>query len=178
MSLREKKLLMFFAIAGFVVLNFLAVGFFNSQKAKIMRDRDNARLKLETAEQFRANREQVSAEMEWLAAHEPVEAANQDVQTKLQQLCEMEAKTLGLTIKSQKPLPTDARDGLHYHRAKIEITVNGTEEALYRWFDRLNIPEQMRIATRIRLLPNTQDDTKIDCAATIEQWFTPLPPTV
>jgi hypothetical protein len=177
MSPREKRLLIFFAIAGFVVLNFLGVGFYNDQKTKITRDRDNARLKLETAQQFRTNREQVSAEMEWLAAHEPAEAAKQDAQTQLQQLCEKEAKTLGLSIKSQKPLPTDEQDGLRYHRAKIEITVNGTEEALYRWFDRLNIPEQMRIATRIRILPNTQDDTKIDCTATIEQWFTPLPPS-
>ena len=177
MSQREKSLLFFFAIAGFIVLNFLGLGFYNSQKAKIMRDRDNARIKLEAAEQFRVNREQVSEEMEWLATHEPVEAANQDVQTQLQELCEKEAKTLSLTIKSQKPLPSDEQDGLRYHRAKIEITVNGNEESLYRWFDRLNNPEQMRIATHIRLLPNTQDDTKIDCTATIEQWFTPLPPS-
>ncbi len=177
MSPREKRLLIFFAIAGFIVLNFLGFGFFNSQKAKIMKDRDNARLKLEAAEQFRANREQVSEEMDWLAANEPLPAANQDVQTQLQELCEKEARSLGLTIKSQKPLPTDEQDGMHYHRAKIEITVNGSEESLYRWFDRLNIPEQMRIATHIRLLPNTQDDTKIDCSATIEQWFTPLPPS-
>ena len=177
MSSREKRLLIFFAIAGFIVLNFLGLGFYNSQKAKIMRDRDNAQTKLEIAEQFRANREQVSEEMDWLAAHEPPEAANQDVQTQLQQLCEKEAKTLGLTIKSQKFPEPDQQDGLHYHRSKFEITVSGNEEALYRWFDRLNIPEQMRIATHIRILPNTQDDTKIDCTATIEQWFTPLPPS-
>ena len=87
-----------------------------------------------------------------------------------------EAKTAGLTIKSQKPLPTDATEGRHYHRAKIQITVNGPEEALYRWFDRLNIPDNSAIATIIRISPNTQDDTQIDCTATIEQWFVPLPP--
>jgi len=177
MSPREKRLLIFFALAGFIVLNFMGLSFYNDQKAKILKDRDNAQLKLETAEQFRINREQVSEEMDWLAANEPTAAANQDVQSQLQQLCEKEARTLGLTIKSQKPLASDQQDGLYYHRAKIEITVSGNEESLYRWFDRLNIPEQMRIATRIRLLPNTQDDTKIDCTATIEQWFTPLPPT-
>lgn len=177
MSPREKKLLIFFAAAGFLVINFLVIGFFKSKSAEVERQRDQARLKLDTAEMFQASREQVLDEMEWLAEHEPEPAANQDVQTKLQQLCESEARTAGLTIKTQKPLPTDAAEGRHYHRAKIQLTVNGTEQSLYRWFDRLNIPEQFRMATSIRISPNKEDDTKIDCTATIEQWFVPLPPS-
>ena len=177
MSPREKKLLIFFASAGFIVLNFLGFGFFQTKRLEVMRSRDQARQKLETAEMYRASREQVNDQMEWLATHEPQPAANQDVQTKLQQLCESEAKSTGLDIKSQKPLPTDASEGRHYHRAKIEMSVSGTEEALYRWFDRLNVPDQLRAATFIRLGPNQQDDTKIDCRATIEQWFVPLPPS-
>lgn len=177
MSPREKKLLLFFAAAGFIILNILGIGFFKSKRLEVSRQRDQARQKLETAEMFRASREQVTDQMEWLAKQEPEPAANQDVQTKLQQLCETEAKTTGLEVKSQKPLPTDATEGRHYHRAKIQIVVNGTEEALYRWFDRLNSPEQLRIASSIRLSPNTKDDTKIDCTTTVEQWFVPLPPT-
>ena len=176
MSDREKKLLIFFSAAGFLVLNFLAIGFFKTQQLKVTRGLDQARLKLETAEMYRASSDQVSEEMEWIAEHEPEPAANQDVQTQLQQFCEREAKTAGLTIKAQKPLPTDATEGRHFHRAKIQITVNGPEEALYRWFDRLNIPEQLRVASNIRISPNTKDDTQIDCTATIEQWFVPQPP--
>ena len=51
----------------------------------------------------------------------------------------------------------------------------GQEQALYVWLDRLNQPTKLRMATQIRLTPNQQDDTKIDCTATIEQWF--VPPT-
>jgi len=173
MSAREKKLLTFFAIAGFVILNFLAIGFAKSKRLEVDRDRAAARQKLATAEMFRESRGQVTDQMEWLAEHEPQPAANQDVQTTLQQLAEREAKATGLMIKTQEPLPTDATAGRHYHRAKIQLTVTGTEEALYRWFDRLNVPEQFRIASQIRLTPNQQDDTKIDCTATIEQWFVP-----
>ena len=125
---------------------------------------------------FSASREQVADQMEWLAQHEPRTRRQPRRPDKLQQLCEREAKTAGLTIKSQKPLPTST-EALHFHRAKIQITVNGTEEALYRWFDRLNIPEQLRIASNIKISPNKEDDTKIDCVATIEQWFVPLPPS-
>ena len=174
MSPREKKLILFFALAGFAVLNFLAVGFFKSKRAEVDRQKAEAYVKLEGAKNFSASREQVTDQMEWLAQHEPEPAANQDVQTKLQKLSETEAKALGLTIKSQKPLPTDST-GKHYHRAKLEITVTGSEESLYRWFDRLNVPDQFRIASRVRLSPNSQDDTKIDCTATVEQWFVPAP---
>ena len=176
MSPREKKLLIFFAVAGFLVVNFLLFGFFKNKQIQVEAQRTQARQKLDTAEMFSASREQVTDEMDWLAEHEPEPAANQDVQTKLQQFCETEAKTAGLTIKTQKPLPTEAGEGAHFHRAKIQLTVNGSEESLYRWFDRLNIPEQFRIASSIRISPNQQDDTKIDCTATVEQWFLPLPP--
>lgn len=157
------------------MVNFLAFGFFKTKRLEVDRQRTLAIQKLEQAEMFSASREQVTDQMDWLAENEPEPAANQDVQTALQKAAETEAKSAGLTIKSQKPLPTDSKEGLHYHRAKIEITVSGTEESLYRWFDRLNIPNQFRIASRIRLSPNTQDDTKIDCTATIEKWFLPAP---
>lgn len=175
MSPREKKLLYFFAAAGFIVVNFLLFGYAQNLSIKAKADRAQAERQLEQAEQFRDSSEQISDEMDWLAEHEPEAAANQDVQTKLQQLCESEARAVGLTIKTQKPLPTD--EGTHFHRAKIQLLVNGSEESLYRWFDRLNVPDQLRVASSIRLSPNQQDDTKIDCTATIEQWFVPLPPS-
>lgn len=172
MSAREKKLLLFFALAGFAVLNFLAFNFATAKRAEVNSRRTLAQQELDTAEEFRDKREQVTDEMDWLAEHEPEPVANQDIQTTLQQLAEREAKTTGLTIKTQKPLPTDST-GVHFHRAKLQITVTGTEQALYQWFDRLNVPQQFRVASQIRLTPNQQDDTKIDCTATIEQWFVP-----
>jgi hypothetical protein len=173
MSDREKKLLIFFGLAGFLIVNFLGYSFAAKQRDAVKAQRAQAIQKLEIAETALANRDEVSDEIEWLAEHEPEPQANQDVQTSLQGIVEREAKTTGLTIKpGQKPLPTDTT-GTHYHRAKIQISVTGTEESLYRWFDRINVPDQFRIASQIRLSPNQQDDTKIDCTATIEQWFVP-----
>ena len=177
MSPREKRLLIFFAAAGFIVLNVLGFNFYQKLKIQTAGELAAAKLQLQNAEAFSASREQVAAEMDWLNEHQPPEAAKQDVQTKLQQFCEQQAKSVGLVIKNQKAQPYDETEGRRYHRARFEFTVNGTEEALYKWFDSLNIPEQMRIATLIRLEPNKQDDTKIDCTAVVEQWFTPIPPS-
>ncbi|MEY4243921.1 MAG: hypothetical protein RLZZ245_1506 [Verrucomicrobiota bacterium] len=176
MSAREQKLLLVFSLAGFAIINFLLFDFATTKRVKVDAQRSNAAQQLATAEAYRASSAEVIDEMDWLAEHEPEPTANQDAQTGLQQLAEREAKSTGLTIKTQKPLPTDATEGRHYHRAKLQITVTGTEEQLYRWLDRLNDPEKFRSATQLRISPNTQDDTKIDCAATIEQWFIPPPP--
>jgi hypothetical protein len=175
MSPREKKLLIFFGFAGFVIVNVLLFSFAQSKRVNVNAKRQQAEQQLATAQMFRESSEQVLDQMDWLAEHEPPPVANQDAQTSLQQLSETEAKACGLVIKTQKPLPTDATAGRNYHRAKLQITVTGTEEALYRWLDRLNMPEKFRVATQIRLSPNAQDDTKIDCAATVEQWFVPTP---
>lgn len=175
MSPREKKLLIFFGVAGFIILNFLAFNFYQTKKIEVERQNQQAQQKLDSANMFSASREQVTDQMEWLEKYEPEPAANQDVQIKLEQLCKAEATATGLTIKTQKLLPSTVTEGLRFHRAKIQITVNGSEDALYRWFDRLNSPEQLRVASTIRLSPNTKDDTQIDCVATVEQWFVPPP---
>lgn len=173
MSDREKKLLIFFAVAGFIILNVLGINFAKAKRIEVNAQSRQAKDKIAAVNDFRDKREQVTDEMDWLTQHEPQPAANQEIQTSLQQVVEREAQQLGLTIKpGQKPLPTDTT-GKYYHRAKIQITVTGTEESLYRWFDHLNVPDQFRIASQIRLSPNQQDDTKIDCLATIEQWFVP-----
>lgn len=173
MSDREKKLLVFFAIAGFAILNFIGFNLAQAKRLKVNAENAAARQALTNAETFRESSEQVLDQMEWLAKHEPEPAVNQDVQTKLQKIVETAATAAGLTIKpGQKPLPTDT-SGTYFHRAKIQIAVTGSEQALYQWFDKLNVPDEFRIASQIRLSPNTQDDTKIDCTATIEQWFVP-----
>lgn len=176
MSDREKKLIAFFALAGFVILNLIVFNFAKSKRVDVDRQRDQARQKLATAEMYQQSREEIADEMDWLAEHEPEPKAAQDVQTNLQQFAEREAKSVGLTIKSQKPLPTDSTEGRHFHRAKFQFVVTGMEQPLYDWLSRINVPEQLRMATQIRLSPNTQDDTKIDCTATVEQWFVPPTP--
>ncbi len=175
MSAREKKLLLFFGIAGFVILNFLGFNLAQAQRIKVNRDQAAAREQLNMADMFRESSSQVTDQMDWLDKHEPAPIAPQDAQTKLQQFAEKFAISSGLTIKSQKPMPTDT-SGTYYAIAQIQLVVSGQEDALYRWFDQINVPDQFRIASQIRLSPDTKDDTKIDCTATVQQWFVPLAP--
>ncbi len=175
MSPREKKLLIFFAIGGFAVINLLGFNYFAKVQLDIRSQHVKAVNQLKTAELISASRNEVESEMEWLAKYEPQPTDYQPVQTALQQLAEKEVTAVGLTLKSQKLLPTEDTAGLHFHRVKVQLTVLGPEQSLYTWFDHLNSPENLRCVTSIRLSPNKEDDTKIDCTAIIEQWFIPTP---
>ena len=178
MSSREKRLLLLFGCAGFFILNVLGFKMYQAKKQEFATRLTEARSKLQTAEIVNSSREQVAEDMAWLAENEPEPAAAQVVQTQLQKFCETEARNSGLTIKLQRPIATDTTEGRHYHRAKFQFTLTGSEESLYRWFHRVNVPAEFRIATKIRLNPNKEDDTKIDCVAEVEQWFVPTPPTM
>lgn len=178
MSAREKRLLILFGFAGFLVLNFLGFNLYQAKKQSVAARLAEARQTLQRAEIVSASREQVEEEMIWLRENEPEPAASQEVQTQLQKFCESQAISVGLVVKSQRPIPTDATPGRHYHRAKFQFTVTGSEKSLYQWFDRVNVPAEFRIATQIRLNPNKEDEAKIDCVAVVEQWFVPRPPTI
>ncbi len=175
MSPREKKLLIFFALGGFLVINLLGFNYFTTKRLDVQRQHQTAKTKLQTAQMISASREAVESQMAWLANNEPKPSDYQPVQTALQQLAEKEVTVVGLTLKSQKLFPPEQSRELHYGRVKVELSVLGTEEALYRWFDHLNSPESLRCVTYIRLSPNKEDDTKIDCRAWVEQWFVLLP---
>lgn len=174
MSPREKKLLIFFGIGGFAILNLLGFKFFIKTQNDIRSKHTQAVSKLKTAEIISDSRDELAPQIEWLAANEPQPTDYQPVQTALQELAEKEVSATGLTLKTQKLLPTNT-DGANYHRVKVQLTVTGTEASLYRWFDRLNAPDKLRCVTYIRLNPNKEDDTQIDCTAIVEQWFVPAP---
>lgn len=172
MSDREKKLLTLFLVAGFLIINFFLYTLYAQKKTQYANDLEAAKGKLQQAIAFSESSNQLAAQIQWLTENEPESATYQDTQNALQQFAESQARNLGLTIKSQELLPTDD-SGLHYHRAQVKFNLSGREEALYQWFYAINDPAAFRTTYHIRMTPNGQDDTLIDCAATLSQWFPP-----
>ncbi|MDX1680548.1 MAG: hypothetical protein R3242_07445 [Akkermansiaceae bacterium] len=177
MSSREKRLLTLFAIAGFAMLNLVGFSIYNKKAAALETRRLKAEQTLDKMRLFEASREQRHDEMKWLETHLPVAAENQNVQTALQAVCVSTAdKYPDLTIKDEDLLPSITDEGEHFHRARIRLKLTGREQALYKWISEVRVPEQLRNVTELRLSPNSQDDTLIDCEATVEQWFVPVEP--
>jgi len=171
MSSNEKRLLVILGIGVFILVNIFGVMKISQLRNQTVVKRAQAQKEYDMAKMALEMRDQVADQMDWLAQHEPKPQEEPEVQSALQQFVEREAVSRGLTIKSQTLKPTDAQT--HYHRAKIEIKVTGTEENLYRWIGRLQVPSEFRGVTEIHLEPNHEDDTKIDARLYVEQWFVP-----
>lgn len=171
MSDREKKLVLLFSLAIFVLVNFFAVSWYRGYRLTVTKSLGKAKQSVVDAEIMDKDREKNQGEMDWLADHYPEPKAGQTVQTELEQFASNQATANTLTIKRRKILPSDETG--RFHRAKVEFNVTGSEAALYRWLDRLQMPDQFRAITFMRLSPDAKDDTLIDCTVTAEQWYVP-----
>lgn len=181
MSEREKKLLMLFGAAGVILLALWGYKTYENQKMKIATDRRDAENALHEGQMYLASRESLMDEIEWLAEHEPEPEAAEQVPTKLQQLASAEATRAGMTVKKMDILPDRSAESevvRRYKVAQVKFTVTGEERNLYAWFDRMHSPNDFRAISEITMSPNREDDSKIDCIVTFDQWFVPLTPSL
>lgn len=171
MSDREKKLVFLFGFAAFVMVNFLAIKWFVGMRDATARKLKEAEARLQQAEVYAESFESVIEEMEWLADHYPEPKARQIVESELERYGSNLATTNQLELKPVKILPPDETG--RFHRAKVQFAVSGAEANVYRWLGMLQDPNLLRANTFLRLSPKRDDDTKIDCTVTVEQWFVP-----
>lgn len=175
MSAREQRLVILFSLIGFGLLNLFAFKWFQQKKESVRRARAQAEVTLQNARAFLDMRQQFADEIDWLAKHEPQPAAVQEVESALQRFVQEEAVKAGLSVKRQKIQPAEKSEGAIYHRARVEFQVTGAESALYPWLYKLQAPEQFRAPTSLRITPQRDDDTQVDCTVVVEQWFVPQP---
>lgn len=174
MSDREKRLLFLLLGALFVVVNLgLYKKVYEPRVKAAASELSAAELALSEAQGMIDTRDLYEKEMSWLARHEPKPATVQQTQTKLQQMVANFARSNNLTIKRQKLQPSITNANLKYHRARIQIEVNGMEKQLFQWLSRLHSPNEFRAVTFMRINPQKNDDTRIDCEVIIEQLFVP-----
>jgi hypothetical protein len=173
MSDREKKLVLLFSLAAFVLLNVFGVSWFRSYKKDVAAKLSKAESKLQVAQAYSDSYTTVADEMDWLADHLPKARAEQIVQTELEQFASNQASNFKLTVNRKKILPSDVTPGRRFHRAKVEYNVTGSDFPIYQWLDQLQMPNQLRAITFLKLSPNGKDDTLMDCNVTAEQWFIP-----
>ncbi|NNC89837.1 MAG: hypothetical protein HKN82_15375 [Akkermansiaceae bacterium] len=178
MTGREKRLLIILLAAVFVVANFAAYKLlFVPREAAAKARLTTAEAQLAEGQLLLDTQDQFEDEIAWLAKHEPEPATVQDTQTRLQQLMQREAQRNQLEIKRQRLQPSIEDPGLYFHRARHEMEVNGLEAGLYRWLDRLHVPNELRAITFMQINPQRDDDTRIDCKVVVEQWFVPETPS-
>ena len=175
MSDREKKLLV---VVGLLVFGIINIGAFqilySPRKNTAKKELKGYNEDLATAQLMAEMQDERRGEIEWLQRNEQKQIKSpQKALADLEALANREAKRRGLTVKRVKPMTGIEGGNLNFFRARVEIEVSGREQVLFQWIDRLNSPSDLRTATSLRINPKKDDDTQVDCAVVLEQWFIP-----
>jgi hypothetical protein len=174
MNDREKKLVVMLGATAFAIVN-LALYFklYEPMRNKARKDIVASQATLKNADIFLDMRDQYADEIDWLEKHQPKTAPPQEIDASLQRFAQSESLRNGLKTKprGQRILPSIQDPGLIFARSRVEQNVTGREDALYRWLYRLQTPSEFRAITALRLAPDREDDTLIDCKVVVEEWF-------
>lgn len=174
MTSNEKRLLTFFAVAAFALVNLLGFNTLVKKRDKLQGSVSVAAKKLDDAKFYSEKSDLITDEIDWLNERDLKEKHEQDVQNDLKQFAFQEAQRAGLQVGSQKLLEAVTVEGNRFHRSRVEFKVSGREESFFRWCDRLQNPDQLRAITYLRLVPAREDDTKVEATVIVEQWFIPV----
>ncbi|MEM1085565.1 MAG: hypothetical protein AAGI48_15750 [Verrucomicrobiota bacterium] len=175
MSPREKKLLIFFLVAIFAVVNLFGFNWLQSKRQAVQGEISRHEETLAVADSAIRMRDTATGEIDWLKDNLPEPKEGELVPSQLESFVTNEATRNGLTVLKPDILEND-ESGQHFHRARFDVRVTGQEAALYRWLVRLQSPREFRGITALRLSPNREDDTLIDAKVQVDQWFVPMEP--
>ncbi len=173
MSDREKNLIRIVGVLLFVILNLgvFKLWYLPQKQAAEAREKEFVELKMKALAAL-GNQDSKRDEIDWLQRSEQkLIKSSQKALADLEAMANREAKRRGLTVKRVRPMP--AIEDQEFSRARVEIEVSGREQVLFQWIDRLNSPSELRTATSMRINPKKDDDTQVDCAIILEQWFVP-----
>lgn len=174
MNDREKKLT-FFLLA--IVLLIGSMFLYTSYNAKMAKNRATFKRNQEELERMKVelfDSKSKAKEEEWLNENLPTESTHGKVSSDLAGFTEKSAERNGVEFKT-RPRPTDEDPDEFgaYRSAVVRVKGSAMDAPLYRWLVDLQSPKDHRSITSLRIIPQRDDDTKVECELEVSQWFTP-----
>jgi len=175
MNEREKKLIMILFGAAFIIANFFGYSTYSQamQKKEVQLKTGTDELKMKRLQLEEANEH--LDEVDWLAENMPTEGTHASVRAELVTFTEQSATKQRLVIKKRpSALREDQEEQGEFRSAVVRVQVNARDPELYRWLVELQDPQKGRAITRLRITPQRDDASRIDCELEVTQWFTPI----
>lgn len=174
MNTREKNLILILFGVAFLIINAFV---FTSYQAAIIQKRvqlQKGARQLEQMEKDLAMWATRAAEVEWLSNHQPAEGVHGTVGAELVKDAEEAARRHGITLpKRPSPQKADTDEAGVYQSARVKVLADAMDQQLYNWLTDLQNPEKSRSITFLRISPQRDDPTRVDCELEITQWYLP-----
>jgi len=174
MNAREKNLICLLFGVAFLVINIFLFTSFKSAMQKKRSQLDAGAKKLELMEQDLVTWASKADDVEWLANNQPPVGVHGNIGAELAAYTEEVAKRHGVVL-SQRPSPqrADMEEVGAYRSARAKVKANAMDSQLYKWLSDLQEPRLSRSITFLRISPQRDDPTRVDCELEITQWFQP-----
>ena len=113
-------------------------------------------------------------DVEWLMNNQPVVGVHGNIGAELAAYTEKVANKHGVSL-SKRPSPqrADTEETGAYRSARAKVVANAMDGQLYKWLVELQDPELNRAITFLRISPQRDDPTRVDCELEVTQWFRP-----
>ena len=175
MNDREKKLIFILIGAGFIIANLFVYTSYDAalkqKKTEFTKGADELKLKLAELEVASTHIDEVN----WLNENLPAEGTHASIRAELVTSTEQSAAEHRIRMKKRpSPLPENPEEVGDFRSAIVKVLANSRDQELYRWLVELQDPKKARSITHLRITPQRDDATRIDCEMEITQWFTPL----
>lgn len=175
MNEREKNLILILVGAAFIIANLFGFTTYSTSLKK-----KEAQLKTGASE-LKLKRQQIEEaderidEIDWLAENRPADNTHDGVLAELVAFTEQSANKNRINIrKHPKPLPAKLDEVGNFSQAVVRVSVDCRDAELYRWLCELQDPKKARAITRLKIMPQRDDATRISCEVEVSQWFTPV----
>ncbi len=174
MNTREKTLILtLFGVAFLIINAFVFTSYQAAMQKKRIQLQKGAR-QLEQMEKDLATWATRAEEVEWLSNNQPAEGVHGTVGAGLVKDTEEAARRHGVTLpKRPSPQKADPDEVGVYQSARVKAVANAMDEQLYKWMTDLQDPAKSRSITFLRISPQRDDPTRVDCELEITQWFLP-----
>ena len=170
---REQRLLFAFIATLFLAASWYLWKFYKSQ-------RDHAsevafQLSLQEAEfdELLEERDKWTRRSEWLDAFQPNYSSRAEVDNELLE----EARAIGVdgvTTKGFTLLPPI--ETIDYVQAGVTFTAQGELPHVFEWLHTLQRPETFRVIRGLKVIPNKEEPTLVDCEIELLKWYRPGQP--
>ena len=174
MNSREKTLIFVLFGAAFLIINIFLFTSFQAVMQKKRSQLDVGAKKLKLMESDLATWESKADDVEWLMNNQPVEGVHGNIGAELAAYTEEAANKHGVSL-SKRPSPqrAETEEVGAYRSARAKVVANAMDDQLYKWLADLQEPALNRSITFLRISPQRDDPTRVDCELEVTQWFRP-----
>ena len=72
------------------------------------------------------------------------------------------------------PQREDADESGAYRSSRVKVAASAMDRELYNWLADLQDPQKSRSVTFLRITPERDDQSRVDCVLEVTQWFSPV----